>query len=147
MRENIQTDLKMAMIAGEKDQVMVLRGLLAQIQNAEISKKASLSDDEAISLLQKEVKKRTEAAQMYEQGGSPERQQAELAEKAIIEKYLPEQLDEEAIQPIIAAAIEELDAKGLGDMGKVIALVRTQTAGKADGALVAQLTKDQLSGA
>jgi uncharacterized protein YqeY len=147
MQADIQNDLKKAMLASEKNVVMVLRGLLASIQNAEIEKKTQLTDDEVIRLLQKEVKKRVEAAEMYARGGSIDREQAELAEKRIIEAYLPEQLDQSDIENLVSSAIDELEATSLADMGKVIAQVRSKTGGQADGALIAKVTKEKLGSA
>ncbi len=145
MLEDINKDLKTAMLAGDKEQVMVLRALLTSIQYAEIAKKASLDDSDLINLMQKEVKKRLEAAEMFKQGGADDREQKELREKGIIEKYLPEQLNQTELESIIEDVIAQQGVSEVSDMGKVIAQVRADTAGRADGATIARLTKEKLS--
>ena len=145
MLEDINKDLKTAMLAGDKEQVMVLRALLTSIQYAEIAKKASLDDSDLINLMQKEVKKRLEAAEMFKQGGANDREQKELREKGIIEKYLPEQLNQTELESIIENVITQQGVSEVSDMGKVIAQVRSDTAGRADGATIARLTKEKLS--
>src|SRR5690606_34391231 len=116
-------DLKAAMLAGDKMLTAVLRGLKSAILNAEIAENkrdSGLSDDEIIAILQKEAKKRQESADLYKQGGDPGKGDAELAEKVIIERYLPEQLSQEEIGAEVDNIINELAAGSIQDMGRVI---------------------------
>ncbi len=145
MLEDINKDLKTAMLAGDKERVMVLRALLTSIQYAEIAKKASLDESDLINLMQKEVKKRLEAANMFKQGGADDREQKELREKVIIEKYLPQQLNQTELESIIEAIIAQQGVSEVSDMGKVIAKAREETAGRADGATIARITKEKLT--
>src|SRR3954462_11571922 len=101
LKQQIDRDIKTAMLAGQKTLVTTLRGLKSTILYAEVAKgsrEEGLSDPEAIELLAKEAKKRQESADLYKQGGSPERAEAELTEKQVIEQYLPKQLTEDELQ-------------------------------------------------
>jgi uncharacterized protein len=148
IKQQIETDLKSAMIKADKEKVNALRNLKSALQYAEVAsnKRAEgLSHDEVIVIIQKEVKKRQESADLYIKGGSPERAGAELAEKKILEEYLPQQLSDEEVMQLISESIISTDAKGLADMGKVIAAVKNKAAGSVDGAIIAKLTKEKLS--
>src|ERR671929_50955 len=99
LKERIDQDLKQAMLAGDKTLVTTLRGLKSAILYAEVAKGSrdkGLSDEEVVEILTKEAKKRQESADMYSQGGSAEKAEAELTEKTVIEKYLPAQLSDQA---------------------------------------------------
>src|SRR4051812_895118 len=104
MQEQIERDLKTALLAGDKTTAETLRGLKSAILNELISQNArdtGLTDEQIQKILSKESKKRQEAADLYKQGGSEPRAQAELAEKAIIDGYLPEQMSEEQVAKIV----------------------------------------------
>lgn len=147
IKQQLDTDIKAAMLAGDKVLVTTLRGLKAAILNAEVAENAresGLAEEKVMSILQKEAKKRQESADMYGQGGNIEKQQAELAEKEVIEKYLPEQMSEADI----AAVVDEIVAETGNDikqMGQIIGQVREKTAGNADGSVIARLVKERLS--
>ena len=148
LKERIESDLKTALLAGEKDKAMTLRGLKSAILNVEIEtgkRDAGLSDDEIITVFQKEAKKRQESADLYNQGGSKDKASAELAEKELIENYLPEQLSEEEIQTVVEKAITELGATDMKAMGQVIGKVKQQLGPAADGAVIARLVKEKLA--
>lgn len=148
LKEQIDQDLKAAMLAGDKQTVTVLRGLKSAVLNVEIqnnSREDGLTDDEVIAVFGKEAKKRQESAEMYKQGNSPDRAQAELEEKAIIDKYLPQQLGDDELAQIIDEAIASTGAQGPQAMGQVIGAVKAKTAGQADGARIAQLVKEKLA--
>lgn len=147
LEKQIEQDLKVALLGGDRLKAQTLRGLKSALLYFKVEKgkrETGLSEEEEVSVLSKEAKKRQESADLYRQGGSEEKAQAELEEKAIIEKYLPEQMAEEEVMKIVATAIQETGASQLSDMGKVIAAVKAQTAGKADGALIAKLVKEQI---
>lgn len=148
IKQRIDSDLKIALLAGEKDRATTLRGLKSVILNAEIATGArqdGLPDDQLIALLNKEVKKRIESAEMYIQGGSPERADKELEEKNVITAYLPAQLADEELQLLVKDAAKELQPAGVKDMGKVISLVRERAAGQADNTRIAAAVKEELA--
>src|SRR3990167_8932490 len=123
LKERIDSDIKTAMLAGEKDKSMTLRGLKSAILNAEIEtnkRDQGLNDEEVITVLQKESKKRQESADLYKQGGNNEKAEAELAEKELIQTFLPEQLSEEEISRIVERTVAETGATNMQSMGQVI---------------------------
>jgi len=148
MQEQIDKDLKQALLAGDKAKAETLRGVKSALLNEMISQGArdsGLSDEHIQKILARESKKRQEAADLYKQGGSEERASAELAEKAIIDAYLPEQLSEAEIAKLVDEQIAATGVAGPADMGKVIGAVKAQAGSTADGALIARLTKEKLS--
>lgn len=148
LEDKLEQDLKTALLAKDAQRVSVLRGLksvLLNVKVAEGKRESGLGDDEVLAIFAKEAKKRQESADLYKQGGRPEKTEAELAEKAIIEEYLPEQMSEEELSKLIDEAISATGAKEQKDMGKVIGMVRSKAGAGADGALIAKLTKEKLS--
>lgn len=145
MKQNIEADLKTAMLAHEQDTVTTLRGLKSAIQNAEIEARKELTDDEVLSVLQKEAKRRREAITMYEDADETDRANNEKRELVLIEGYLPAMADEDTIKQTIEAAITQTGASSMQDMGKVMGAVTKELAGTADGAVVARLVKERLS--
>jgi len=147
LKQQIEQDIKTAMLAGDKTLVTTLRGLKSVILYAEVAKSSreqGLGDAEIIELFSKEAKKRQESAELYSKGGRQDQAEAEVVEKQVIERYLPQQLTEDQLQTVVDEAIEEIDASGLAQMGQVIAAVRSKTAGAADGAQITQLVKARL---
>jgi uncharacterized protein YqeY len=147
VKQQIDADIKTAMLAGDKVLVTTLRGLKSAILNVEVAegkREEGLSDDVVINLLQKEAKKRQESADLYAQGGSPERQQAELTEKTVIEKYLPQQLSEAEISILVDEVIASTGASGMQAMGQVIGGVKAKAGAAADGAVIARIVKEKL---
>lgn len=148
IKQQIDADIKTAMLAGEKQLVQTLRGLKSAILNVEVAKGSrdtGLTDEEVTEVLTKEAKKRAESAEMYKQGGDEARHQAEMVEKAIIEKYLPAQLTDKELASIVDAEVAQLDAPNPQMMGQVIGAVKAKTAGQADGARIAQMVKEKLT--
>ena len=146
LKQQLDQDLKAALLSGDKDRATTLRGLKSVILYAEVAKGAreeGLSDDEILSLFAKEAKKRQESASFYEKGNSPERAQAELAEKKIIEAYLPVQMDDAELKSIIDDAISSLGEVTPQQMGQIIGKVKQATEGRADGARIAQFVKER----
>src|SRR5690349_7323745 len=147
IKEQIDADLKAAMLGGDKVLATTLRGLKASILNVEIAENkrdAGLADEVVVGLLGKEAKKRQESADLYQLGGSEDKAKAELAEKLVIEKYLPKQMDDEALKNLVEAAITETNASSMQDMGKVIGLVKTRAGSAADGGRIASMVKEKL---
>jgi hypothetical protein len=149
IRQLLNDDVKAAMLAGDSLRLETLRALKTAIQYADVAAKTradgGISDDEILSLFAKEAKKRQDSADLYTQGNAPERAEKELAEKAIIETYLPEQLSEAELVELIDAIIAEQGAAGPQAMGKVIGAVKAKAGTAADGALVARLVKERLN--
>lgn len=148
LEDRLEQDIKQALLAGEAHRVTTLRGLksvLLNIKVAEGKRDSGLSDDEVIAAFAKEAKKRQESAELYEQGGNDAKAADELAEKAIIESYLPEQLSETELQKLIDEAIAQTGASGPQAMGQVIGQVKARAGAAADGALIAKLVKEKLS--
>ncbi|MEI8338737.1 MAG: GatB/YqeY domain-containing protein [bacterium] len=149
MLENrLKQDIKTALLAGDSAKATTLRGLHANLLDVKIKegkRESGLTDEEVLKVFAKESKKRHESAELYKQGGSAERADKELAEKAIIDAYLPEQLSEDAVLKLIDEAITQTGASSMAEMGKVIGAVKGKAGSTADGALIAKLVKEQLS--
>ena len=147
LKEQIDADLKTAMLARDAFRTDTLRGLKAAILNEEVAKGAretGLGDEAIQQLIAREAKKRDEAANLFEQGGNQESADKERAEKELLSAYLPEQLSEAEIQKLVDEAVAELQPEGMKDMGRVIGAVKAKAGNSADGALVAKLVKDSL---
>jgi uncharacterized protein YqeY len=147
LKQQIDQDLKTAMLAGDKVLTTTLRGLKSAILNQEIAENKrdeGLPEETVLQLLTKESKKRQESADLYTQGGNAEKAEAELAEKKVIEKYLPEQASEEEIAAAVDKAIAETSAAGPQAMGQVIGKVKQQLGAAADGSVVARIAKERL---
>jgi uncharacterized protein YqeY len=146
LEEKLEQDLKAALLSGERLKVTTLRGLKNALLYAKVARGkqgTSLPDDEVVSILGKESKKRQESADLYEQGGNHDKAQAELEEKSIIDAYLPPQLSNEELAKIVEQTINELGNDVA--MGQAIAAVKQKTAGTADGTTIAKLVKERLS--
>lgn len=145
LRDLIPQDLKNALKNKNSLELMVLRMLQAAIKNREIeNNKKELSDEEVIGVIGTEIKKRREAAKEYEKVGRPDAAETEMTEVDILMKYMPEQMVEEEIRSKVTEAIEEARAESLRDMGKVMKVVMPKVKGKADGALVNKIAKEEL---
>ena len=147
MLDKIDQDLKQALLAGEKPKAETLRGLKSALHNEVISKNAQesgLSDEQIQAVLAREAKKRTEAAELYQKNGAADRAESELAEKKIIETYLPAQVSREEISKAVQDEIAKLSSPTMADMGKIIGGVRAKLGAGADGAVIAQLAKEAL---
>lgn len=147
LEQQLEQDIKAALLAGEKDKATTLRGLKATLLNAKVAagkRDSGLTDEEVLPILAKQSKQRQESADLYIQGGNQAKADAELAEKAIIDAYLPAQLGEAELGDIIDAVIAETGVSGPQAMGQVIGKVKAQTGASADGALIARLVKEKL---
>jgi uncharacterized protein YqeY len=148
MQDEIERDIKTALLAGDKVKAETLRNIKSALLNEAISQGArdtGLSDEQVQKILARESKKRQEAADLYKQGGADDRASAELAEKTIIDAYLPEQMGEGQVAKIVNEEIAEAGQVSLQDMGRIIGAVKSRTAGSADGALIARIVKEKLS--
>ena len=143
----ISEDIKKAMIAKDKVALEALRGVKKEFLEAKTAKGASgeLADDAALKILQKMVKQRKESAQIFTEQNRPELAQNELAEAAVIEKYLPAKLSDAELEAEIKAIIAEVGAKTAQEMGKVMGVATKKLAGKADGKEISAKVKELLS--
>ncbi len=148
LKDRLRADLTTAMKARDDIRSSTLRMVLTAISNAEVAGKVAkeLTDDEVLTVLAAEAKKRREAAVAFEEGNRPESAAKERAETAVLQDYLPEQLGVEEIAAIVTAAVEQAGAAGAGPkaMGKVMGIVTPQVKGRADGAAVAAEVRRQL---
>lgn len=147
MQDKLGNDIKVAMLAGDKQRAEVLRGLKNALQYEAVSQNSvdrSLSDEQIQKVMAREAKKRQEAADIYQKAGENQRAQAELAEKKIIEEYLPDQLDESAILALVKDEIGKADNPSAQNMGQIIGAVKARAGTAADGATIARLVKEAL---
>lgn len=148
LEQRLEQDLKKAMLAGDAKRVMTLRNMKSALLNVKVAsgkRESGLTDEEVLPVLSKEAKKRQESADFYVQGGSQERADQELSEKAIIEEYLPKQLSAEDVAVIVDEVITSLGVSGPAAMGQVIGQVKAKTGASADGSLIAKLVKEKLA--
>jgi uncharacterized protein len=141
----IEEELKAAMRDRDSDRRDALRLILTSLRSAEKELQRPLSDQEELQVLQRERKRRLEAAQAFRDGGSEERASAEERELAVLEEFMPEPLSEEELEAIIDDAIAENGATSMRDLGRVMADVMPQVAGRADGSVVSQLVREKLA--
>jgi len=147
LTDQINNDLKEAMKAKDKETLTALRAIKSQLLLAATEKGAEgeSSDEAGIKMLQKLVKQRKESAELYLGQGRNDLADPELAEAAIIEKYLPKQLSAEELKPILQAIIDKVGAAGPQDMGKVMGAASQQLGGKADGKTISTVVRGLLS--
>jgi uncharacterized protein len=148
LKQRITDDIKAALLGGDRFVGETLKNLKAAILNEEVAqnKRDEGLDDATIEqIIAREVKKRTESVKMYEQGGRTDLAENEQNEITVLKAYLPEQLGESEIKAIVEAAVQQLGANGMSDMGKVIGVVKSKVGNTADGAIVAKLVKEALS--
>ena len=141
----IEAELKEAMAARDSDRRDTLRLILASLRSAEKELQRPLHDDEELQVLQRERKRRNEAAEAFRNGGREEQAQAEEQELAVLEEFMPEPLSEEELEEIVDDAIAEVGATSMRDIGRVMADVMPQVAGRADGSAVSQLVREKLA--
>ncbi len=147
IKESLRSDLTEAIRGRDEITSGTIRMVLTAITNEEVAGKEArvLSDDEVITVLSREAKKRREAAEAFESAGRSDRAALEKAEGEVIGRYLPAQLSVDEIKKMIANAIASTGAGGPGDMGKVMGAVKALIAGKADGSIVSNLVKEALN--
>lgn len=143
----LERDLKTALLARDSQRVSTLRMLKSALLYAKVaggSRGSELDDAAALAILAKESKKRQESSDLFEKGGNHAKAAAELAEKAIIDSYLPPQMDESQVTAVVDEVIAGLGAPTPAQMGQIIGIVRAKTGPSADGGLIARLVKERL---
>jgi len=141
----LEQEVKAAMLAREEGRRDALRLILSSLRSAEKDLQRPLSDEEELQVLQRERKKRHEAADAFRSGGRESQAEKEEAELAVLEEFMPEPLSEDEVERIVDDAIAENGATSLRDMGRVMADVMPQIAGRADGSSVSQLVREKLA--
>ena len=141
----IEDELKDAMRAREQVRTETLRLTLAALRSAEKELGRELKEDEELQVLQRERKRRAEAAEAFRSAGRDEQAAKEEEELDVIEEFMPDPLDDEEVERIVDDAIAETGATSLRDLGRVMADVMPQVAGRADGSAVSQLVREKLA--
>ena len=141
----IEEELKTAMRARDQERTDALRLTLASLRSAEKEVQRPLKEDEELHVLQRERKRRAEAAEAFRGAGREEQAAKEERELEIIQEFMPEPVDEDELERIIDDAIAETGATSLRDLGRVMADVMPQVAGRADGSVVSQLVREKLA--
>jgi uncharacterized protein len=141
----MEGELKQATLARDTDRRDALRLLLSALRSAEKELQRPLSAEEELQVLQRERKRRIEAAEAFRSGGREEQAEAEERELAVLEAFMPEPLSEDELEAIVDDAIAENGATGMRDFGRVMADVMPQISGRADGSEVSQLVKEKLA--
>ena len=141
----IEDEIKEAMLARDAERRDALRLIVNALKGSEKELQRPLSDDEELQVLQRERKKRVEAADAFRNGGREEQAATEERELSILEEFMPEPLSEDEIEEIIDDAIAEVGATSMADLGRVMADVMPQIAGRADGSTVSQIVREKLA--
>jgi uncharacterized protein len=141
----IEAEVKEAMLARDVERRDALRLILSSLRSAEKDLQRPLSEGEELQVLQRERKKRIEAAEAFHDAGRGDRAAREEAELSVLEEFMPEPLSEEELEQIVDDAIAENGATSLQDLGRVMADVMPQVSGRADGSAVGQLVREKLA--
>lgn len=143
-KDRLQREMREALKAGEKLRLGALRMLAASVKNREVELGHELSDEELVEVAGREVKRRKEAAEAYDDAGRPELAEKERQEQAVLESYLPAQLSDEEVETLVDEAIGATGASGPGDLGKVMGFVMGRAKGRVDGGTVNRLVRSRL---
>ena len=143
--ETLTKDMQKALKAGDKDRLSTIRLLRGQIKDAAIEKRSDLTPDEEIKILFSAAKKRQESIEIYTKAGRSDLAEKEQKELDVINSYLPTQLSPEEINAMVDKAIAATNAQTLKDLGKVMAVVMSETKGRADGKIVSEMVRQKLS--
>jgi len=144
MKEQIIADMKSAMKAGEKDRLKVVRLILAAIKQIEVDKRIEVDDVTVLAVLEKMVKQRRDSIEQFQNGNRQDLADIEIAEIAVLDTYLPEQLSESEVDKIVDDAIAATGAESIRDMGKVMGQIKAKAAGRADMGAVGAIVKARL---
>ena len=145
LKQRISDDMKAAMRAKEADRLLAIRNLMAAMKQREVDERVELDDAAIVAIVDKLVKQRKDSIDAFTKAGRTDLVDKETAELAVLQGYLPQRLDADAIAAEVGAIVAELGAAGPGDMGKVMAAVKAKLAGKADMGQVSAAVKAALS--
>jgi uncharacterized protein YqeY len=146
IKEINQENMKTAMKGGDKDTVQFSRNLHAAIRKIEVDERIDVTDERAVKIIGSMLKQREESISQFRSGGREDLVAAEEAEAKYLRQFMPAQMSEDEIKVLVAAAVEESQAKDAKDLGKVMKILQPKVAGKADGKLVNQLVREKLGG-
>lgn len=144
LKEQLQSELKDAMREKDKVRLGAIRMLIAAVLEKEKTGKGDVSEDDVVAIVQKQAKQRRDSIEQFKSAGRNDLAETEMAELAVIEKYLPAQLDDEALQSAVSAIVEKTGATGMQDMGRVMGQAMGQLRGKADGRRVKEAVEAAL---
>lgn len=133
LSERLNDDMKTLMKSGDKFALSVLRMIRSAVKNAEIDSKRTLSDDEVMDILAREIKQRRDALQDFEKAGREDLAEQAKAEVEVIQRYMPQPLTEEQLIAIVQETVNEVGASSKSDMGKVMSALMPKVKGRADG--------------
>ena len=145
LKEQFLSDMKEAMKSKDSVKLGTVRSVISAVKNQEIDSKKELNDEEILTLVSREVKKRKEAAALYEKGARPELKDKEIQEMEILKTYLPEQVSEETLRKRIQEVITETGAQGMKDFGIIMKTLVPEFKGKADNAQIKKLANEYLN--
>lgn len=148
LKEQINRDMKTALLGGNRFEGEVLRSLKAAILNEEVAtgkREEGLADEDIEKIIAREIKKRREAAKLYRENARDELAEPEEQEASVLEQYLPEQLSEEEIRRMVIAKVAELGINSPQAMGQVIGVIKQIVGNKVDGAMLARIVREELS--
>jgi uncharacterized protein len=144
LRARLDADMKQAMKDKDKIRLSTIRMVRTAIKNAEIDQQKTLSEDEVLAILNRELKQRRDSLQAFESAGRVDLVEAVKQEIDVLMDYLPKQLSEDELSELIRQAIQETGASSKADMGKVMSVLMPKVKGRADGKLVNQLVQKHL---
>lgn len=132
LKGRLEEDMKAALRAGDKPRLSSLRMALAAVKQREVDSRHTIDDAGVQGVLERMIKQARDALAQYREAGRDDLVEKEETEIAVLQSYLPEPLGDEELETLITEAIEEVDARGLNDMGRVMAVLKTKAAGRAD---------------
>jgi len=145
LKNRISEDMKAAMKAGDKDRLKVARLLLADIKRVEIDGRQELDEAGTLSVIERALKQRRDSIEQFAKGGRQDLVDAERAELAVIEAYMPARLSDQELETLISKAIADTGATGIRDMGRVMAAIKAGAAGRVDMAAVGAQVRSRLA--
>ena len=146
LKARISEDMKAALRAKDTPRLSAVRLLLAAMKQKEVDERVELTDADVLSIIEKMIKQRRDSIAQYEKGGRQELADAENFEIGVLQTYMPQALSEAEVAAAVATAVQSTGAQNMADMGKVMALLRPQLAGRADMGRVSALVKARLAG-
>ncbi len=146
IKETNQENMKTAMKGGDKSTTQFSRNLHAAIRKIEVDERIDVDEERTIKIIGSMLKQREELITQFKAGGREDLVAAEEAEAKYLRQFMPAQMTADEIKAIVAAAVDEAQAKDIKDLGKVMKIVQPKVAGKADGKLVNQLVREKLGG-
>ncbi|CAN7711478.1 GatB/YqeY domain-containing protein [Pseudorhodoferax sp. LjRoot39] len=146
LKDRVTQDMKDAMRAKDAERLAAIRLLLAAMKQKEVDERVTLDDVAIVAIVDKLIKQRKDSITAFEQAGRQDLADKEAAEQRVLQAYLPERMDAEAVLAAVRALVARLEAKGPGDMGRVMAAAKAELAGKAEMAQVSAAVKQALAG-